>query len=103
MIIMVGINVVPSGVSYKIDFEIRNIHYDFMICRQPTGMIVFTGGIMSLSSGILPCIISHTTMDGFQYVVGDDARNPFRDDKELFDTLSIVLKHIRETYDGRWG
>ena len=102
MIIMVGINVVPSGVSYKIDFQISNIHYDFMICRKPTGEIIFTGGIMK-PSGISPCIISHTTMDGFQYVVCDFGTRTFEDDKELFDSLSMVLKHIREIYDGRWG
>jgi hypothetical protein len=103
VIIMVGINVVPSGVSYKIDFNVRNIHYDFMISRQPNGMIIFTGGIMNLGSEMRPCIISHTTMDGFEYVVCNFGIRSVEDDKELFDTLSLVLKHIREIYDGRWG
>lgn len=105
-----AINVVPTGVSYKIDFEMSGLSFNFLISRHTSGMIVFTGGLVYATGQYTPlfggemkaCVISFTTMNGFEYVLCGFERNQDIDEM-LFQTLSTVLKHIREIYDGRWG
>tara|TARA_B110000444_G_C18801872_1_gene577872 strand:- start:18 stop:344 length:327 start_codon:yes stop_codon:yes gene_type:complete len=106
----IGINVVPTGVSYKIDFELDGLVFQFMIARHTSGMIVFTGGVVFATGDytplfggeMKPCIISFNTMKGFEYVICGYERND-EIDKKLFETFETTLKHIREIYDGRWG
>tara|TARA_Y100001972_G_C7649611_1_gene326574 strand:- start:348 stop:680 length:333 start_codon:yes stop_codon:yes gene_type:complete len=104
-----AINVVASGLSYKIDFEKSGMSFNFLISRHTSGMIVFTGGLVyatgkstPLFDGEMkPCVISFTTMNGFEYVLCGFERNQ-EIDEMLFETFRTVLKHIREVYDGRW-